>query len=757
MAERSNRKKESVRRANRMVYYRTMLVMLVLGVLTFLALFYKLYDLQIRRHEELQERAVSQQTRKTSVSASRGTIFDCNGNILAISATAEKIILSPLELNEKGEDGKIKQDLDALAADLAELLGLEQDSIRQKMDKTWSQYEVLVSQAEQEVSDRLRTYLNEHSVHGVYLLPAAKRYYPYSTLAAHAIGFVRTDDTGVYGVYGLEAAYQDELEGQNGLVITAKDGSGQDLLYQYEQYFDAENGCNLVLTIDTTMQYYLEKGLEEAIEKYGAKNGGTGLILDVNTGAIRAMASYPTYDLNNPREIIDSRLLSGVSEEELADVLGELQLKQWRSKVLNDTYEPGSTGKILTLSMALEEGTVDFSSTYNCSGSTVVSGQRIGCSKKAGHGHQTLIEAVGNSCNPAFIDIGLSVDSSTYYRYMRDFGLMEATGIELAGEATGIFIAEERFQTLDQACYAFGQNYTVTPLALLSAQAACVNGGYLRTPYLVEEVTDSEGNVIRKHDSTPVRQVISEETSAKVREALEYVVASGTGRNGQVAGYRLGGKTGTADKSGTRTEDNPQGDVVVSFVCFAPADDPEVIMLLTLDTPSRTTGTYVSGGNMVAPASSSIMAEILPYLGYEPQYTAEELEAADATVPYVVKQSRAAAEATLEESGFAYKIIGDGETVTDQTPAGGAIIPGNATVILYCGAEKSDAPCTVPSVVGLSTQEANLALTNAGLIMKVSGTEGSGNPKVIGQSVSAGTQVEAGTVVTVQLGAHVTD
>ena len=327
---------------------------------------------------------------------------------------------------------------------------------------------------------------------------------------------------------------------------------------------------------------------------------------------------------------------------------------------------------------------------------------------------------------------------------MLDFGLTEKTGVDTTGEASGFVNSEIKYSTLALACYAFGQNFNVTPIALLAAQCACVNGGYLYTPYLVEEITDQNGNVVSKHDFTPIRQVVSEETSALVRDIMEYEVTSGTGKNGQVAGYRIGGKTGTADKVG--------GGVIVSFVCFAPADDPQVMMLLTLDEPSKWTGTYVSGGNMVAPVASSVMGEILPYLGIEPSYTAEELVGADKTVPNVVGLSKDAAAERLSANGFSFRTVGSGDTVTDQTPAGGAIVPNSAEIILYLGAEKSTDKCIVPNVVGDSAATANQKIVNAGLIMGVSGATNTSSSTVraISQSIAAGTEVEAGTVVRVQ-------
>ena len=739
-----NRKDENIRRANRVIQTRSFVLMLVMGVGMFVLLFFQLFDLQIVRHEELQSKAVNQQTRRTVVTASRGTIYDRSGNIMAISASAETVILSPLEIDRavNDKDDPVTWTKDSLAAGLAEILDGDASAIRRRMDNTESQYELIKLRADEEVADAVRAYINENKIVGVHLVADAKRYYPYGSLASHVIGFVGDDNT---GLYGLEARYEQELEGQSGLVVSAKDNAGNDMMYAYEQYFAAQNGSDLTLTLDATIQYYLEKGLENMADKFAAANGAAGIIMDVNTGGILAMASYPNYDLNDFSAVQDQTLQERIARGE--NTLAEMQLLQWRNKALNDTYEPGSTFKILTLAAALEEGVINKNTTVNCSGFVTISGQTIHCSNKAGHGLQTLVQTVGNSCNPAFISYGLKLGNTAFYEYMRSFGLMEGTGIDLGGEADSIFADPASFTQLDLACYAFGQNFNVTPIALITAQAACVNGGYLRTPYLVERITDSNGSVTYQHDSTPIRQVVSEETSATVRECLEYVVASGTGKNGQVAGYRVGGKTGTADKGQT-------GDVVVSFLCFAPADDPQVIMLLTLDTPSRSTGTYVSGGNMVAPTASSIMSEVLPYLGVEPSYSAEELLGMDTTVPNVIGSTVEQAKEKLKERALSYKIVGDGDTITDQTPAGGAIIPGKSTVILYASAAKPTDKCVVPHLLGKTPSEANTAATAAGLLIRFSGTTGSESSaiRVLSQSIDEGTEVDAGTVITVQLG-----
>ena len=739
-----NRKDENIRRANRVIQTRSFVLMLLMGVGMFVLLFFQLFDLQIVRHEELQSKAVSQQTRRTVVTASRGTIYDRTGNIMAISASAETIILSPLEIDRavNDKDAPVSWTKDTLAAGLAELLDGDAAAIRKRMDNTKSQYEVIKLRAEEDTANAVRAYINENKIVGVHLVADAKRYYPYGSLASHVIGFVGDDNT---GLYGLEARYEQELEGQSGMVVSTKDNAGNDMMYAYEQYFAAQNGSDLTLTLDTTIQYYLEKGLDTMTDKFAAANGATGIIMDAKTGGILAMASSPSYDLNDFAVVQDKTLQERMERGE--STLAEMQLLQWRNKALNDTYEPGSTFKILTLAAALEEGVINKNTTVNCNGYVNISNYTIHCSNKVGHGLQTLVQSVGNSCNPAFISYGLKLGNTKFYDYMKSFGLMDGTGIDLGGEATGIFADPSSFTQLDLACYSFGQNFNVTPLALITAQAACINGGYLHTPYLVERITDSNGGVTYQHDSTPVRQVISEETSATVRECLEYVVASGTGKNGQVAGYRIGGKTGTADKG-------QSGDVVVSFLCFAPADDPQVIMLLTMDTPSRYTGTYVSGGNMVAPIASSIMSEVLPYLGVEPSYSAEELLGMDTTVPNVIGMSVEEAKSKLSERGLACKLHGDGQTITDQTPAGGAIIPGKSAVILYAGADKSTAKCKVPYLIGKTPSEANTAATGAGLFIRFSGATASESSavRVLSQTIEAGTEVEAGTVITVQLG-----
>ena len=732
---------EQSQRANRTILRRTLVLMVLFGLVVFIPLIVTLYNLMIRDHDYYEAQAIDNQTRYTSLSASRGPIFDRNMNVLATSATVETVFIDPNEIATEMKDPANSNLLDHIARGLSEILDVETSFVYEQAADTAYRYKVIRRKISEELADQVREFINENDLKGVFIRPTSKRTYPKGTLASQVIGFANENG----GAMGLEAAYNDELTGENGMVVTARDRDGRSVLYQYDQYFDAENGCDLHTTLDTTIQYYLEKGVQELEARFGTGKGAEGIVMDVNTGAVLAMASLPTYDLNSPGTVYNDFLTSGMTEEQVLENMSDLLNKQWRSKAINDTYEPGSTFKTMTLAMALEENVVDLNTGFYCSGSVKIEGETINCSKRApGHGQQNLTQAFANSCNPAFINIGLRIGNDKFYQYMLDFGLTEKTGIDTTGEASGFVNSEIKYSTLALACYAFGQNFNVTPIALLAAQCACVNGGYLYTPYLVEEITDQDGNVVSKHDSTPVRQVVSEETSALVRDIMEYEVTSGTGKNGQVAGYRIGGKTGTADKVG--------GGVIVSFVCFAPADDPQVMMLLTLDEPSKWTGTYVSGGNMVAPVASSVMGEILPYLGIEPSYTAEELVGADKTVPNVVDLSKDAAAERLSANGFSFRTVGSGDTVTDQTPAGGAIVPNSAEIILYLGAEKSTDKCIVPNVVGDSAATANQKIVNAGLIMGVSGATNASSSTVraISQSIAAGTEVEAGTVVRVQ-------
>ena len=755
----------STKTPNIMMLRRTRFLLIVCGILAFAVLGIKLFNVMIVHHEEYEKMAIDQQVRETEITASRGAIYDTNGKILAMNASVDTIFISPAEIANNKEDPQL------IARELSEILDVDYNKILAMTKNTNRWYEVVKRKVEPDVSEKVRAFKKDNNLTGVKIEPDTKRYYPYGNLAAHVIGFVGQDNK---GLYGLEQRYDSYLTGSAGRIIRATDNRGTDMLFvNYEDYYDETKGNDMNLTIDATIQYYLEKHLQQAVKDYDVQNGAAAIAMDPNSGAILGMVSLGNFDLNDYQKVSDKdqeAIDAETDPDKKAEMLSAAQTKQWRNKALSDTYEPGSTFKIITLAMALEEGVVNENSSFYCGGSTNVLGRTdpLKCWKTTGHGSQNLTQAIQHSCNVALVQIGQLIGARTFYKYAEAFGFLNLTnnvdsnltaktGIDMSGESGSIWWSQNTFydtENLSQlAAASFGQTFTITPLQLITAVSACVNGGYLHTPYLVEQIVDSDGNITYQHDNTPVRQVVSEETSAHVRECLEYVVSDGTGRNGQVKGYRVGGKTGTADKGQT-------GDLVVSFVSFAPADDPQVIILVTMDTPSRSAGTSVSGGSMVAPVNSKIMADILPYLGIEPTYSAEELLGADTTVPYVIGSSVADAKSRMESRGFTCKVVGAGDTITDQTPAGGAVIPGKSTVILYAGAEKPNTMYTVPQLVGKTAAEANVAATNAGLLVRFSGATQttSGNIRVLSQSLEAGQQVPAGTVITVQLGdANMTD
>ena len=543
---------------------RTLVLGGIFGILIFLLLLGRLFHVQILSHEKYEEMAVEQQTRSATVSASRGVIYDAKHTVLAISATVQNVIISPKDIVERD------MDKDLIATGLAEILDLDRDDILEKMGNTNSQYVVVKRKVEQETEEKIRAFIKENELtFGVYLMPDTRRYYPGGSLASHVIGFVGTDNTGLNGV---EKLYNKELEGENGRVITAKTAKGTEMLYQFGDYYDAVDGEDITLTIDSTIQYYLDRRLAEAIEKYRVQNGAFGIVMNPKTGAIYAMSSMPNYDLNNPSEIYNENLaeeLPAKESEEYAEKLSELQLKQWRNRGVSDAYEPGSVFKILTLAMALDEDVVSDNDTFYCSGSATVQGwdQPIYCSNHKGHGTQNLAQAVQNSCNPAFINIGLRIGTDKFYDYMKAFGLLERTNVDLLGEGNSVIWSEEDFgqNIVSLAVAAFGQTLKVTPIQLITACSAAINGGYLMEPYVVAKVTGQDGAVVEEHKPVVVRQVVSEETSAKVREILESVVRDGTGKNAYVAGWRIGGKTGTSEK-----RDETTGNLIASFMGFAP-------------------------------------------------------------------------------------------------------------------------------------------------------------------------------------------
>ena len=742
---------------NRMMLRRTLFLLSVCGIAAFIVLAAKLYDIQI---------AIAQQVRETTVSAARGTLYDRNGRILAISAGVDTIYISPAEI-ERGHE-----DAEAIAKGLSEILGVDYETILKRAQNTKSWYEVVARKVEPEVSEKVREFKAEGGYTGIKIEADTKRYYPNGSLASHVIGFVGLENK---GLGGIEARYDSLLSGKNGYVMRSTTAAGTDMLYSsYEDYVDAEDGQSLSLTIDSTIQYYIEKHLAQAVADYDIQNGAAAICMEVDTGAILSMASLGNFDLNDYQTIsaeAEAEIRAAAqSDEEYNELYSLAQQLQWRNKAISDTYEPGSTFKIITLAMALEEGVVSENSSFYCGGSMNVLGRGspLKCWKYGGHGSQSLTQAVQHSCNVAFVNIGQLVGEEKFYEYAEGFGFIDRTqdtsqqltaktGIDLGGESGSIWWSEDVFcnpENLSQlAAASFGQTFNITPIQLITAVSACVNGGRLMKPYLVQSVEDSEGNIVSQTEPELVRQVISEETSATVRNILEQVVGDqkeGTGHNAYVAGYRIGGKTGTSTKTTEEIAGNKE--YIVSFIGFAPADDPEIAILVLLDDPSSESGIYISGGQMAAPVVGKMMADILPYLGYEPEYTDAELENIDRPVPEVAGMSLAEAQRALTESGFKSRIIGEGDTVTDQLPRSGVVIASGSEVLLYAGQSPAPTQETMPDVRGLSYAEAVERLGDIGVYLSSGNSStDAANLIVSGQSIAPGTAVEHGTVVDVTL------
>lgn len=751
---------------SRQMLRRTLFLMAVCGIAAFLILLLRLYKLQITDHEYYEKLAISQQLREAPTATARGKIYDTNMNLLAVSATVDNVYLSPAEIEMYGEDRKL------IAEGLSEILGLDYDDLYEKTGQTGSWYVTVKRKVEAEDAERVRKFKSENDLRGVRLETDTKRYYPNSSLACHLIGFVGTDNN---GLEGIEAQYESALAGTAGRTVRTTNAYGTELLFgQFEEYYPGENGYDIVTTIDTTIQYYIEKHLKQAVEDYDIQNGAGAIAMDVNTGAILAMASIEGYDLNNFLAVSDKAQAivdAAATPEEAQQLLAAAQAKQWRNKALSDTYEPGSTFKIITLSMALEDGAVTESDSFFCGGNVNVIGRTspIRCWKSGGHGSQNLTQAVQHSCNVAFVNIGQRVGAESFYKYCEGFGFLNlspdpdanltaTTGIDLAGESGSIWWSQNTFyspKNLSQlAAASFGQTFTITPLQLITAVSACVNGGKLMKPYIVRQMLNSDGTLAYEREPTMVRQVISAETSARVRTILEQVVGDnkdGTGRNAAVTGYRIGGKTGTSEKVSLEAQTGEK-EYIVSFIGFAPADDPKIAVLVFLDTPSNKSGIYISGGQMAAPVVGSMMADILPYMGVEPQYSEDERANMDTSMPQLAGLDRNEAASALRDAGLRYRTIGEGDTVTDQLPEAGCSVAAGSEVIIYLGREPSAELEAVPELSGMSYEEARDTLSYYGIYIRTDSlVTDAAKQRVNTQNIAPGQSVAHGTVIEVTL------
>ena len=782
--EQKQANREQNQRANRTILRRTLVLMVLCGIVAFVPLIGTRYHLMITEHDYYHEKAIKNQTRSTNLTATRGVIYDANMNVLASSSTVETVFIDPNEIAEQMKQPENSNLLDQIARGLGEILDVEPSFVYEQAADKQYRYKVIKRKISEELADEVRAFISENSITGVYLETDLTRYYPNSSLAAQALGFVSSDNN---GSEGLEAYYNEELSGTAGKVVTSKGNYGSEMLYTYEKYYDASDGSSLITTIDSTVQAYVEKNLQNAIDKYDIKNGVFCIVMDVNTGEIKAMATLGSYDPNNYLEIYDDTTALLLENERAAALalpeasaayeaaietykqdVAAARMAQWRNRCVSDGYEPGSTFKLITLASALDSGAVTLNDSFYCGGQEKFTGreQILNCWKSAGHGAQTTAQALGNSCNIAFGHIGLRMGGDTFYDYLKSFGVMEKTGVDLPGEASGLFY--ERKYLNDPANYgtsylitsSFGQSFRITPMQLVRAVAAIVNGGYVLEPYIVSEVVDADGNTVEKNEKTVLRQVISQQTSETMRTLMEQVVTEGTASAARTPGYRVGGKTGTSEKLDEYDENGQQvKDKIVSFVGVAPIDDPKYVVLVALDTPAYSEnsekytvhGMYISGGLMAAPTVRDIFLDILPYLGVEPDYGSEDIRGVNFTVPDVIGMDETEAGELLAEKTITYRVVGTGSVVTDQLPVAGSQVPGNSQIILDMGAEKQATRVEVPDFIGCSVADVNYLASNAGLYVQAKGTDRTDVYVLAAyQDIDPGTEVDRGTTITVE-------
>ena len=719
-----------------------------------------LFNWSIVRGEEMEGRAARQQLSDMTITANRGTIYDTNMNVLAQSATAWNIIIDPNTIDEnipkKDEEGNLidkEGDLERFATRLAEVLGKDVDYILEQMSYTTKNYRKVADRVDKNTVTALQEMLAEYDYVGVSTEVSTKRYYPYSTLASSVIGFCNSENT---GVYGLEAQYNSVLSGVDGRVITAKDALGDNLPTTYEKTFDAVDGYSIVTTIDTVIQQYIEKELQSAVDQYQPEGGALIMVMDTNTGAILGMADYPHYDCNDPYTLTYQYTLDQIeeleTEEEKTEARQEAREAQWQNKAITDTYEPGSVFKVVTASAALEEGTASLASTYYCNG--VVNFQDgsstlpIHCHNRTGHGAESFTQALVNSCNPALMQIGLDLGQERFFEYYQAFGLTEKTGIDLPAERIGVYY-DDTMNNISLASCSFGQSNTMTPLQMLTAAVAAINGGNLLVPRIVDRIIDADGNTVQEFGTTVKRQVISEENSAIMRDALEQVVSANGGTNAYVKGYSIGGKSGTAQILSNKLEEGEEEMYVFSYFVFAPADDPQVAAIVLIDSPTQGDTSYAN--TVVGPLASSIMQDILPYLGVTTTFTDEELEDQDVSVPStLVGLDVATAKSKLSAQGLDAYVIGNGDSVIDVFPDESSRVPNESTIVLYTESTEISM-VTMPNVIGLSPTQASQTLGNYGLNVQVTGgAANNSKARVVSQEYEAGDLLERGTIVEIE-------
>lgn len=699
----------------------------------------RVFYLTIVRGEELSEKAETQQLKDTEITAMRGTIYDSNGNVLAQSASVWNVFIDPLNIKDKQRD--------LIVDEFANLFGYDADEKKEFYDRTTHQnhYELVEKKVENNIKEKLSKFVSKNELGGcIGTEQTTKRYYPYGTLASSVIGFTGADDQ---GLSGIEAYYDEQLTGTNGRIITAKDAKSNNIANDYETSIAATDGDSIVLTINQTIQYYLEKGLRETMNEYQAK-GAYGVVMNCNTGAVLAMSSLPDYDCNEPYKLTyskDKKAIKKLSDKTAKQEAESAAVQnQWRNFTVSDTYVPGSVFKTFVASAALEENVVNLNTTYNCTGSIQVDKYKMKCHYHPGHGTQTLTQGLENSCNPFFITIGQKLGVHNYFKYFDAFGFTQKTNIDLPGEASPQYYKEDQYGIVELSSASFGQTNSLTPIQVCTGLCAIANGGKLLQPYLVSSIADANGKTVKKTQTKEIRQVISADTSEKVRKMMKSVVDNGTGKNGYVAGYSVGGKTGTSTKLGESK--NGEGDkYIVSFGAIAPSDDPEIAMLIIVDEPNQDLG----GGALCAPIAAQVTQEAMNVLGIEPKYNDSEMKDLSKQTPNVVGKSLDEAKKTLEENNLNFVVVGDDSTITRQCPSGADTIPNGGTVYLYTD-DSEKQTVNIPNFSGLTVNEAKDLASSSNLNIQIAGNSmSSGTVVAYRQSEETQAKVEKGTVVTV--------
>ena len=739
----------AVKAPNLSMRRRIQFISFVMAFIMVAILIARLAYLHLVNYEEYRKKASQQQFKVTSITPNRGTIYDSLGNELAKSATVWTVYLIPVNI-DSDEEAQL------IARGMNEILGVDYDTVYQRAKKSNTYYQVVKKRIEDADADAVRQFILDNDLNGsISMEEDTKRYYPYGSLASTVLGFVGDENT---GLYGIEAYYNKILSGTPGRIVSAKNAWGSDMPYKYEQMFEASDGNSLMLTINSVIQMFAEKHLDNAVKEHDVRGRAFCIVMEIKTGRILAMTTKGDFDPNSPFELYDDYAIERLSQYEVGtdEYYNQLKIEQelqWRNKAVSDPYEPGSVFKILTAAAVLEENLYNSSSTFECTGSINVSGNTIKCWRyPRNHGTQTFVQTLENSCNPAFIIMGQRLGGELFYKYFSNYGLNRTTGIDIPGEAdnAGLVhslhnlteLGSESLSYLSSS--SFGQTFKVTPIQLVTALSGVLNGGKLMQPYIVEQQLDSDGNIVEVTTPKVVRQVISEETSKELALMLEQVVETGSGRYAQVKGYRIGGKTGTSEK----LDSGDDSLRISSFFGFAPVDDPQIAVLLALDEPHNDS---VYGSVIAAPVVGNILADILPYIGIEPEYSAEDLESIEISVPYLIGEQPYEAQNTLKSKGFDVYTVGDGNKVVKQIPGAGEPLAKGGMVVLYTDQESTEKTVKVPDVIGLSGQQASKALINKNLNIKISGIDISdGNTKAISQTPVAGEQVPPGTVVTVE-------